>query len=119
MLWNNHWTERTFIYDKQKQYLKISGDNFNELGIHDKFGRIQILTTIPIKHLDISNSEVSDLSYLYDIQLTTLDIRRTFVQDLSPIKNLKSLKTLIVNPKQFTQEKLSEIPSHVKIIYKN
>ena len=119
MLWNNHWVERTFNYDKQTQSLKISGDNFSELGIHDKFGRIEILKTIPIKYLDISNSEVKDLTFLYGCPIETLDIRRTFVQDLSPLKNLKTLKTLTISPKQFTKEKLAELPSNVELIIKN
>jgi serine/threonine protein kinase len=116
MLWNNHWTERTFIYDIQKQFMKISGDNFSELGIHDKFGRIDILKTIPVKHLDVSDSEVKDLTFLYGCPIETLNIRRTFVQNLSPLQNLKSLKKLTVSPKQFSPDKLKQIPKGIELL---
>ena len=118
MLWNDHWRERTILYDREKQSLKVSGDNFASLGINDKFGRIHLLPFIPIKHLDVSNSEVKDLTYLYGSKIESLDIRQTFVRDLNPLKNIKSLKHLIVSPRQFPPELLKVVPKHVEIISK-
>ncbi|EDM29215.1 serine/threonine-protein kinase [Lentisphaera araneosa HTCC2155] len=119
MLWNDHWRERTFQYDKKNQHLKVSGDNFANLGITDKFGRILLLPYIPIKHLDVSNSEVKDLTYLYGSKIETLDIRRTFVRDLKPLRHIPTLKIIIVNPRQFSEDLLSVVPNHIKIIKKN
>ena len=119
MLWNDHWRERTFQYDKKNQHLKVCGDNFANLGITDKFGRINLLHYIPIKHLDVSNSEVKDLTYLYGSKIETLDIRQTFVRDLKPLRNIPTLKTIVVNPRQFPEDLLSVVPNHIKIIKKN
>ena len=118
LLWNDNWVDPHFRYDKATQSLRISGDNFSTLGINDKFSRASLLFTIPIKHLDVSDSEVQDLSYLYGSNIESLDIRRTYVRDLSPLRKITSLKSLIMTPHQFSKEVMATLPPQIELISK-
>ena len=117
MLWNDHWIKPEFHYDKETQSLYLHGDNFSNLGMYDKFGRQALLLKPLIKHLDVSNSEVEDLTYLYGSQVESLNISNTYVNDLSPLLKLNKLRKLTISKKQFSKEELELLPSKIKVIY--
>lgn len=48
-------------------------------------------------HLDISGSEIVDLSLLYGMPIEQLDISRTCVKDITPLSNLHGLKDLDIS----------------------
>jgi serine/threonine protein kinase len=118
LLWNDHWRDPIFHYDKLNQSLRVSGDNFETLAMHDKFGCQSLLLKPLIKHLDVSNSEFKDLSYLYGSQVESLDIRNTYVRDLTPLLKVNTLRKLIITENQFTQKELKILPSNIKITSK-
>ncbi|WDE97595.1 serine/threonine-protein kinase [Lentisphaera profundi] len=117
MLWNDRWIEPEFHYDKETQSLHVHGDKFSNLGMYDKFGRQALLLKPLIKHLDVSNSEVEDLTYLYGSQIESLNISNTYVNDLSPLLKLNKLRQLTITEKQFSKEELELLPSKIKVIY--
>ena len=48
--------------------------------------------------------------------VTRIDIRVTSVIDLEPLSTIGTLDTLIVEPGQFTDEQLSELPKRIAVI---
>jgi Leucine-rich repeat (LRR) protein len=80
------------IYGDGTLLLNISGQN-----IHDLSG----LKYMPIKTLNISNTQVTNISFLENCDtLRELEIRNTSINDLTPLKNLQDLEKLwIINTK--------------------
>lgn len=114
-LWNDHWENKVFDYNREAQSLRIKGKNFLNLGIYDQFGQIPLLQYIPIQHLDISDTDFEDLHYLAGSQIETLDIRHTKVKDLSPLLKLPELRRIILTQGQFPQEALETLPKTIEL----
>ena len=114
-VFNPHWKEinRTFKY--KDNCLQLHGRGLRNLCLKDQFGEFYILKTIPIDYLDVRQTQFADLNQLAETTLNTLDIRMTRVKDLAALSSLTTLRTLIVEPGQFSKTQLKKVPSFIKV----
>jgi hypothetical protein len=121
---NPHWDKQAFIYDHTKGNLKISGQGFyrlafkkNEFFLTGKkpTERIFIFRPGEIKQLDISDSSFSDLNFLLGSEIQELNICRTKITDLTPIRKMAQLRKIILDRDDMN---LKDIPSQIQVEYK-
>ncbi|MBF0197015.1 MAG: hypothetical protein HQL32_04865 [Planctomycetes bacterium] len=68
--------------------------------------------------LDISHSDIYNVSELFGLEVKKLILCNTLITDLKPIHELRSLRDLVVNEGQFTTEQLQQIPKGVKVTFR-
>lgn len=59
-----------------------------------------LLQSLKIWHLDLSNSSFSDLKQLSPLKLRSLDLRNSACLDLEPLRVIETLKKVILTPEQ-------------------
>ncbi|MEN8661709.1 MAG: protein kinase domain-containing protein [Lentimonas sp.] len=121
---NEKWTNPIFEYTEESQHLKISGQSLRKL-IRPKvpkggspYPTRSILRFLNLRSLDISYSQVNRLEFLEGLELHYLDIRHTPVKNLKPLGMMTSLRELVVEPDQFSEAQLEQIPNFIKVIQK-
>jgi serine/threonine protein kinase len=74
-----------------------------------------IFSTIGLKSLSLRGTEFGYLPEIKSLSLEELDLRDTRVRDLSPLKDMAGLKTVIVAPRQFTDQELDAVPAGIEV----
>ena len=99
---------------KSVEYLRYLG-GFKTLDLTGT--SITSLDKLPgkIRKLMIVNTKISDLKPLMKIPLVDLDIGNTNVKDISPLFNMTSLKLLRTSNNQISQKQAAKLPKGVKI----
>lgn len=121
---NEGWLNPTFEYTARSKHLKISGSGLRKLirpKVPDEgspYPTRSMLRFLNLRSLDISGSEITRLDYLDGLELHRLDIRQTPIEHLSPLNTMTSLRKLIVEPDQFSEAQLEQIPSFIEIVKK-
>lgn len=121
---NYSWEKPTFKYSKESKHLQISGKGLRKLirpKVPDEgspYPSRCMLRFIDIRSLDISGSDFFEVDHLDGLELLYLDIRNTPAKDLSPLASMTSLRELIVEPDQFTEEQLKPLPSFIEVVKK-
>lgn len=121
---NEQWRKPVFKYSVDSKHLQISGQGLRKLirpKVPDEgspYPTRSILRFLPLRSLDISNSHIKRLNYLDGLDLLYLDIRQTPVKNLAPLSRMTSLRELIVEPQQFSDAQLEQVPSFIEIVKK-
>lgn len=114
--WNNRWTEGRFEYDPENASLELSGINLKRFVIQSNVNSGESpLRFINIRTLDVHHTGLQDLNQIKTLRIQSLDISNTEVVDLKPISLFPALKTLIVAPNQFTDAQLAALPSTISV----
>lgn len=119
---NLDWKSQQFDYDETKSHLKISGKGLRKLirpKVPDEgspYPSRSMLRFLNLLSLDISHSGVYDLTHLDGLHLQYLDLRDTKVTDLTPLSSMNSLREVIVEPGQFSEDHLAKVPHFIKVI---
>ncbi|VGO15659.1 Serine/threonine-protein kinase PknD [Pontiella desulfatans] len=114
--WNSRWTHGQFDYDPQAKTLRLRGDQLKEFAIvsQESSGESP-LRFLDIHSLDAQGTGLHDLNQIKMLAIQTLDIRKTSVVDLEPIKHFSSLKTLVVAHGQFADGQLAALPRELTV----
>ncbi len=119
-IFNPDWkSEKVFLFDEKSATLKLSGKGLKNLAIEaryfpalvfpDKNVKFSLLQTLGLKSLDISGSEIGDLSQLKSQKITKLDVSNTAISNFVQLRKfLPNLQKLTVDQKQYN--KLSTLP---------
>ena len=107
---NKQWQKPIFEYDSERQSLKLSGKGLSQINAtgrtfnlikQPKQKSISILRTLKLKHLDLSGSEIYKVSQLTELELESLDISHTLINDCSTLHKLQpQLKKLTISKGQ-------------------
>ena len=113
--WNKDWNSNNFEYDQQKFTLKIWGENLHVLKGNGKYSSHQpFLRYLKIQHLILSGSKIENLNQISNLNIQTLDISNTNIQNKVELKLLPELTKLIIDKNQLSK-KGPVIPKHVNI----
>jgi len=122
-IWNPNWTEDQFNYQPELQKLSLAGKNLNQLTYHHRSSSdvrnwdltVNIIGSLPIRELDLSQTDYYDFASLQHLNLETLDIRNTNIHRLLNIENFKSLRKLKLSKNQIPQNELTALPSQLEV----
>lgn len=118
---NIEWESPQFNYDDANNRLSISGNGLRKLirpKVPDEgspYPSRSILRFLNLLSLDISHSDVYDLTHLDGLNLQYLDLRDTKVTDLTPLNSMISLREVIIEPEQFSDETLAKVSRFIKV----
>ncbi|MDP0492387.1 MAG: serine/threonine-protein kinase [Verrucomicrobiota bacterium JB023] len=115
---NPRWAERHFDFRPESGALTIRGRNFFHLShrsMKDNPARC-LLRFLDPKSLDLSSTDFWNLSILSELRLMELDIRDTDITSLAPLREMRSLRQVIVSPGQLSTE--NELPPSVTLVIK-
>ncbi|MDD7986025.1 protein kinase [Lentisphaera marina] len=124
---NKDWKQGQFDYDEKSQVLKISGQGFKRFEVEpyelDQRGTLLskavcVIDSLIIKELHLANSSVYNLWSIGGTNIEYLDISNTKVKDLSPIKTMKKLDTLVLSKNVYSEQDFRLLPAEIKIIIK-
>jgi hypothetical protein len=122
---NPAWEEPTMLYDEKEKNLRLSGQGLVRLAVEvnelhqtgpSPDRRIFVTFGFSFQTLDLSKSSFKYLALLEGLKLKELNISQSEVQDLSTLKNFDKLEVLRISKGAFNQEQLALIPDHIKII---
>ncbi|MCH2209005.1 MAG: serine/threonine protein kinase [Lentisphaerales bacterium] len=115
-IWNPAWTG-DFSYDTRTRKLKLGGEHLKVLKseVNTKTSMLSLLRFIAPLEIKFSASKLHRLSHLTDLNVYRLDISQTQIKDLSAINKFKSLKVINISKDQFTTEELKKIPSWILV----
>ncbi|MBF0198072.1 MAG: serine/threonine protein kinase [Planctomycetes bacterium] len=132
--WNPGWAidkknQKLFRYSKKEATLYLRGMHLTRLKIppdelwnnykEKSYNGINLLNTLPIKTLNISNTGVENLNAVKDLStLSQLFIAKTPIKSLSPLKFASTLKKLYVSKDQFTLADFAILPQYVHVVQK-
>ncbi|MEO1618371.1 MAG: serine/threonine-protein kinase [Planctomycetota bacterium] len=109
---NPNWNDGWFEYDFAGGRLRVGGKGLERLSESRS-----VLAGLHPRTLDISGSDVTSLWQESGYGLETLDVRGCPVESVV-LQRFLHLKTLIIQPGQFTEEELSSLPDWVTVIEK-
>lgn len=122
---NKSW-EGNYDYDDVSMTLTLDGKRLDRLSLEPSElyqrgsslkNKVSLINSLPIRKLDISGTGLSNLWEIVNVDLQELIIKNVLIHNLTPLKEIKGLKKLTVSKGLFKDKELSEVPSHVKIIY--
>ena len=76
---------------------------------------VNALRLLPINRLDLRESGLADAKQLANLELMELDIRNTNIRDLAPLKEMRSLRLLIVESGKFKKEQIRKLGNWIKV----
>ncbi|EDM28823.1 hypothetical protein LNTAR_09639 [Lentisphaera araneosa HTCC2155] len=115
--WNPDWDTNNLFYSIHNSSLTLRGHELSVLSDNSPYSsHYSFLRFLKFKKLDLRESNIAVMRHLNGLDLQTLDIRETQVQNLHPHKATRDISTVIINPGQFPEESINHLPPAVKII---
>lgn len=115
---NPSWNSDRFHYDPATQHLTLSGTKLTTLIVPFKDTAPSILTFLPIRTLDISDTRIYSLTHLLGLDLIELDISNTMISSLAVIDQFPNLQHLSLSQDQFTEAEWKDLPDPIQIEFK-
>jgi serine/threonine-protein kinase len=108
---NPDWHDGWFEYDFASSRLRIGGKGLTRLAASPS-----VLAGLQPRTLDISGSEISDLSSETGYAIESLDVRGCPLDRVHYLRRFVHLKKLVIHPGQLTQQELAMLPDWVEVI---
>ncbi|MCH2207125.1 MAG: protein kinase [Lentisphaerales bacterium] len=104
-------------YDLKNKYVSISGQGLRRLNSPNDWGSSHcLLRFLEFERLNLRYSGVTDLNQLKGLKrLKELDIRNTWIKDLSPLNEIPTLHKLVFHDKQFSTDQLAVLNKRVQL----
>jgi tetratricopeptide (TPR) repeat protein len=114
---NPKWQSPVFQLTHREGRLLLGGDGLEtlHLALHYGSGK-NMLRTLRLKHLEFSDTDLSDLRQLCFLPVGSLDISRTKIHSLEQLFTLKSLIELTIREGQFSPQEMASIHGSIKVI---
>jgi hypothetical protein len=116
--WNPEWTAAgNFKHRSDTKSQMISGRGLKRLqGVGANSSHFSFLRLLPIDTLDLRGTGIESLNHIRGVNLKSLDIRDTSIQNLHPHNTTAKIKTVILNAGQLDES--LKVPKSVQLVYK-
>lgn len=117
---NPGWDPSDFNYEPENCSLKIGGDEFVRLTnveVNSNPSRCLIRFLDP-KRLDLRGTGIRSLNEIQNLRLMELDIQGVPIQSVEPLKEMRSLRRLVVSSDQEILEYAKSLPSFIEVVVK-
>ena len=121
---NKSW-QGNFNYNEDNCSLSIQGKGFARCSLEpsEMYQRgstldvkVSLINSLPIKQLNVSGTDISNLWEIANLELETLVIKDVRFRDLTPLQEMQGLKNIVVSKGFFSDDELSKVPSHIQIL---
>ena len=127
-LYNRQWVVQKFNYDEKSATLHLGGKGLSRLCAYTKNFSLKkqpgdiiipLLKTLRLKKLDLSQSEIFNISELRGLSITKLDLRHTLINSTKDISTiLPNLRELTITKGQFPKNDPIWTQKEIKVIVK-
>ncbi|WDE95419.1 protein kinase [Lentisphaera profundi] len=116
-VWNPDWSTKNFSYNPDKMNSRLKGSEVKILLDDTPYSSGKsFLRFLKINNLDLRQSGIESLDQINGLKLQNLDIRATNIQNFPTHETALKIDTLLLNPDQFDDEALKNVPATVNII---
>ena len=104
-------------FDPTRRALAVQGSGVRFLSLPPSFGdsQLSLLRVVDPLELSLRGIPLRDLEELKGLRLIELDLRDSQVDNLLALRDMRSLKRLLISPGQFTSDQLSVLPEWVEV----
>ena len=121
---NPQWLVGGLWHDRETDTVRIRGRGFRSLLRTLSPGslpesRVNLLCLLGPKSLDLRGTDVDDLKQLVGLELEDVDLRATNVRNLSAVRQLPTLRRIVVSPGQVSSAERESVPVGVEVVVAN
>jgi hypothetical protein len=104
-------------FDPTRRALAVQGSGVRFLSLPPSFAdsQLSLLRVVDPLELSLRGIALRDLEELNGLRLIRLDLRDSQVGNLLALRDMRSLKRLLISPGQFTSDQLSVLPEWVEV----